>query len=320
MRNQFILYILCISAFAASSRAAIFGTDDRVAVTDDFPKIALAKATAIAVLRTFWSDAKPGFGAISGDTLASYPVCKDEKFALDPSISYSCSGFLVAPDLIVTAGHCMVNTGESRNETDTYCQAYGWLFDYRIPSAGKTFDMNAVPSGNFYHCKQVVYAVLDEQAPFRDYALVQLDRPVLDRAPLPLAAGDVQKNEMLTMIGYPFGAPAKYSRAASILLDNPARQSFITGLDAFDGNSGSAVFNSSGKVVGILVGGTPTETLYEDPSGTCQRYNRCDKDGSNCILPDADTSVFPGFQRVGSEVQRIAPVIDLIKRFQAGKG
>jgi hypothetical protein len=135
---------------------------------------------------------------------------------------------------------------------------------------------------------------------------------VTDRLPLKIAKGPVGTNEKLSMIGYPFGTPAKLSRNANVLLDDPARGSFITNLDAFDGNSGSAVFNSANEVVGILIGGTPS-IAFVPTKNSCDVYNRCREDGTGCSLPDKDNSVFPGFQSVGSEVQRIAPIAELMK-------
>jgi V8-like Glu-specific endopeptidase len=248
--------------------------------------------------------------------LSSRFLCAGERFDSDPSLGYSCSGFLVGPDLIATAGHCMVNTGENHNETETYCKVYSWLFDYQIDAGGKA-NVDTIPAEHLYQCKQVIYAVREEGAPYRDYALVQLDRPVANREPLLLADPTTRPIKTpLSMIGYPFGTPAKLSSGAEILLDDLARTSFITNLTAFEGNSGSAVFDSSNEVVGILIGGTPSSSLVEDDVKKCQRYNRCDETGSHCTEVDKDTSVFPGFQRTGSEVQRIEPIIRLIKHFR----
>jgi hypothetical protein len=201
----------------------------------------------------------------------------------------------------------MVNTGESRNETEVYCKGFSWLFDY-------TEDINpqSVPKNNLYTCKQVIYAVKDENNQFRDYALVQLDRPVIGRRPLKLSAAPLKANETFSMIGHPFGLPAKLSRNAKILLNDVRRQSFLTSLDAFIGNSGSAVFNKKNEVVGILVGGTPSANTLS--TGECEILNRCNSKGENCLESDQDTSVFPGYQGVGSEVQRIAPVMKLIRK------
>ncbi len=296
-----------------SAQAAIFGVDDREAITPKSRHYQLSRATAIAVLSSLQRPGAAGAIDLWVDELVN--LCPTVRFQKDPSLSYACSGFLVAPDLIVTAGHCMVNTGESRNETKNYCEAFSWLFDYNLDSQGQ-IDTTKVPAENFYKCKQVVYAVKDETAPYRDYALVQLDRPVLGRTPLKLATTPLAQGAKLSMIGYPLGTPAKRSAPAGILKNDPRHQVLITSLDAFEGNSGSAVMNAKNEVVGILIGGTPSQGFVPARDRACEIYNKCAENGTGCLFADQDTSVFPGFQRVGSEVQRIAPVAQLIKQLR----
>jgi V8-like Glu-specific endopeptidase len=308
--NITLTIIFLISSVGANG--AIFGADDRRPVAPWVGEQQYGRAVALALLSSNFAIDDTGKVKLLTEPLSRF-MCHDEKFAHDPSLDYSCTGFLVAPDLIATAGHCMVNTGEKRNETETSCKAYVWLFDYQTDSSGK-FDPAKIGPEQIYRCKQVVYAVNDEHAPFRDYALVQLDRAVTDRVPLPLISRRMFLGQPLAMIGHPFGAPAKVSTNARVLLNNEKRESFVTNLDAVDGNSGSPVIGGQG-VVGILVGGTPSQSLIDDKSG-CKRVNHCNDDGTQCDLFDENTSVFPGFQQVGSEVQRIKPILDLVLEFQ----
>lgn len=297
------LLLLLASGFANS---AIFGEDNRLPIQPGSSHSTLARSTALAVLRSNYSEVAPNFIKLELGKLSEF-VCSDEKFASDPSMSYACTGFLVAPDLIATAGHCMVNTGESRDERGTYCEVYSWLFDFQ-----EGVDFNRVSADNLYQCEKIIYAIKEEVAPYRDYALVKLNRPVEGRPPLKLTTQTLNTRESFSMIGYPFGTPAKLSWSAKLLLDNVERQSFLTNLDAFEGNSGSPVFNPAQEVVGILIGGTPSQSLVTDASKGCERYNVCDETGSQCNLNDKDTSLFPGFQQIGSEVQRIAPITELL--------
>ena len=299
--------ILCLSLIlaTASASAAIFGVDDRVSIRPGTLGYELSRSTAVAVLSSNFEQTTRGKIRLNVDKLDQM-FCPSVRFANQSGLGYSCSGFLVAPDLIMTAGHCMVNTGESRNETDTYCKAYSWLFDFN-----DSLDTENVSASNHYQCKRVIYAVKDERAPFRDYALVQLTRPVTGRMPLKLSTTEVQSSDRFTMIGHPFGMPSKLSRNARLMVNNTARQSFLTSLDAFGGNSGSAVFNSKNEVVGILIGGTPSSNTVT--TGRCEVLNRCNEAGTNCTAPDNDTSLFPGYQGVGSEVQRIGPAARLLR-------
>lgn len=295
------------------SLAAIFGQDDRVAVFPGSPWAKLGRSTAVAVLSSNIAPSASNPNLLDLETTPlSEGVCKDEKFASDTSLSYACSGFLVGPDLMVTAGHCMTNFGETKDETAMYCEAYGWLFDYQRNSSGLT-KTKGLDKDLYYKCKKIIYAVKEETYPYRDYALVQLDRPVKDREPLKLAARSPGVGEAVSMLGHPLGTPLKLSWNARVLIDNPERQSQITTLDAFEGNSGSAVFNSAGEVTGILVGGTPYLSLIPDEKKQCQRYNRCDERGENCTVPDTINPGSKDFQGIGSEVQRIGPILELLK-------
>ncbi len=300
---------LLVTLVSQLCTAAIFGKDDRIAIQKNSPDYELSRSTAVAVLSTLHEKKSDDLISLDPDPMEGY-LCKDERFPKDPSLAYSCSGFLVGPDLLVTAGHCMVNVGESHHDTDTYCPTFSWLFDYT-----DSLDVKNVPAKNLYNCKEVIYAVADEKSPWRDFAVVRLDRPVTDRKPLTLAGSASSAKGPFKMIGYPLGTPAKLSWGAKLLFDNPQRQSFMTNLDAFEGNSGSAVFNSANEVVGILVGGTPNSSFIKTPE--CRRLNHCDENGLKCVVPDTESaSNMPGFTAAGSEVQRIQAVIDFLRTLE----
>jgi V8-like Glu-specific endopeptidase len=308
----FISILVSLFIFAQVAQAAIFGIDTREKITPFSKELPLARSTAIAVLSSNFVRTSPLTIDLDPDDSSDF-LCRDVKYAEDPSLSYACTGFLVAPDLIATAGHCMVNVGQSRDQQQTYCEAFSWLFDYQDDGRGHV-QTAGLSSDKLYECRKIIYAVHDEKPPYRDFALVQLKRPVTDRAPLALSKQrELRPGEALRMIGYPLGQPAKLSRDAGVLLNDPAKQSFIANLDAFEGNSGSPVFNAQDEVIGILIGGTPSESLLQDEHATCRRYNVCDDLGNNCEAPDRNLSSIPDFQITGSIVQRIEPVQKLIE-------
>jgi V8-like Glu-specific endopeptidase len=305
--------LILLSSIAA--QAAIFGADNRHPLTETSPASKIARSTAIAVLSSNFSINKTGRIDLDNDRMTN--LCKDEPMFNEPSLSYSCTGFLIAPDLLVTAGHCVyaVNSEheELKHETKLACEAFSWLFDFQRlnSSEAETKDLN---SDRLFHCKEIIYARQTQSAPFLDYALIQLDRPALGRTPFKLASQSVVVGTPVAMLGFPFGTPMKYTDSARVTLDNPLRDSFLTSLDAFEGNSGSPVFNTAREIVGILVGGTPMDNTYNDPKLDCERVNRCTENGSVCNASDSASVIkqLPGYQGVGSEVQRIQPIIDLI--------
>lgn len=317
----FVVFIFGLLLNPGDAVAAIFGVDDRLEAGPSNPWFQQSRATAVALLSGNLETQSDGRHKILVDSHKGQ-LCPSERFSEDPALAYACTGFLVAPDLLVTAGHCATNVGETVNEEKMYCEAYSWLFDYRKDSSGRVQTEN-IPQDNLYRCKKIIYAVQEEKAPHRDFALIQLDRPVTGgRIPFKLAT-EIKDSDRLTMIGHPLGMPAKVSRNGRILLDDPDKMSIVTTLDAFAGNSGSPVFNARNEIVGILVGGSPSANTADPIADqqTCSVYNRCDENGENCKFPDSPDviSKLPSFQIVGSDVQRISPLIDLINRHKNQK-
>lgn len=309
------LSLVVALCFVSAAQAAIFGEDDIADVRTGSAWDQAARSTATAVLRTMLLPNGDGTHRI--DVSKVEGLCKGERFAGETSISMSCSGFLVGPDLLATAGHCVyaVNTPTRtiRNEPGLACEAFKWVFDYQYDAQGKV-NTDRVPESKIFGCKRIVFATQTSRSPFPDYALIQLDRPVPGRAPFKIGTGTPRLGDELHMIGNPYGTPKKVTTGGRVVLNNLKRETFITTLDAFEGNSGSAVFNRSKELVGILVGGTPSWNSYERSPGQCEVLNRCDENRLHCGRPDPDTSVFPEFQALGSEVQRIDPIRRLLGR------
>jgi len=180
-------------------------------------------------------------------------ICAQERFSQQTSLA-TCSGFLVAEDILLTAGHCVQNADEWRN--------YQWVFDFK--KGTQKFSRNQV-----YGFKKII-SRKDHQSRFKiqDYALIKLQRST-GRPGLPYrTSGKVKKNTALAMIGYPLGLPLKITDHAWVQkktlkeLINPFHRFskknyyFNANLDAYAGNSGSPVINlETGLVEGILSNG-----------------------------------------------------------------
>lgn len=211
-------------------------------------------------------------------------LCKGEKFSEQPS-SVACSGFLVGPDLLVTAGHCI--------QTQSDCESVSWVFDYKVKQkTGKTDVL--VDKDNVYKCSKVIESKLySSQTLKEDYALVKLDRVVKGRTPLKFrTTGKIKSDTALTVIGHPSGLPQKVAGDAKVVLNNHTNF-FKTNLDTFGGNSGSAVFNTDTlEVEGILVRGAKD---YESSNEGCIRVHKTDHEVTD-------------FMRYGESVSRITEI------------
>jgi len=199
----------------------------------------------------------------------AYKFCAQEKFDEQPTASM-CTGFLVHPKIIVTAGHCFASF-----RTDM-CKNANWVFDYKVSRNVNPMKMEIRPE-NIYRCKKVHREVMDMRSGL-DYSIVELDREVYDRDPVRLNRDSVaRKGDRLLIMGHPMGLPLKVASSARVIKNG--KTFFATNLDSFSGNSGSPVFNlNSGEVEGILVRGKAD--LYK-PSG-CYKVNYCDENGKNC--------------------------------------
>ena len=262
-----ILALLVSTNILASAPKVIYGDDDRLELynTTDSLHYELANSTAAMISNSSLETSADGETVnISGTPLVERGICSSERFSKQTAAA-NCSGFLVAPDLIVTAGHCVrSNRGCNRNK---------WVFDYALFAPGH--NPNEVSSSSVYSCKEIVERSMSGSD---DYALIRLEKDVEDRRPLTVRKTDkVSLGTELVVIGHPTGLPAKVANGA-IVRENDHPVYFASNLDTYGGNSGSAVFDAeTGVVEGILVRGE-TDYVY-DRDQRCRVSNNCDDDG-----------------------------------------
>ncbi len=218
------------------------------------------------------------------DLKSGLNICEGEKF-LDLPLVSSCTAFLVGPDLIVTAGHCIKDKYDCKKQT--WVLDYDSAGDFTGPKGTITF-----PKDKTYSCRELVSWSENNNL---DYALIKLDREVLGRSPLKVRReGKVASNESLMVLGHPLGMP-KMLTDNILVRDNSMTYFFKTNADTFSGNSGSPVFGAiSGLVEGILVRGD--DDFEMDVDLGCQRMSRCgDKD---CRGESVQRSTFLPFKNI----------------------
>lgn len=247
---------------APSDTSVIYGDDDRrdvYQVATGSPTLTLAQSTVALVKKTDLAAATSGYKLPTASFGTAYGLCSEEPFREQPNPAF-CSGFLVGPDLIATAGHCI------RSASD--CAAVAFVFDFAYRAAST--DPTVVAAANVFSCKEIVAT----QAPSdgADFAVIRLDRAVTGRAPLAFRkTGKVEDQAPLVVIGHPAGLPTKIAGGAAVRT-NAAEGFFVANLDTYGGNSGSAVFHATtGVVEGILVRGEQ-DFIYR---GSCTVSNRC---------------------------------------------
>lgn len=256
-----LVIILGSNAFAAVLRPdVIYGSDDRQDYYQADANWKLKADATVALIRTSSLEQQGATTLIKtqpyGKTML---LCPTEPY-FDQEIAAVCSGFLVTPDTIVTAGHCIPSQKE--------CDAMNFIFGFRLDAAGD--QPRSVPTDHVFRCQQLVYSVITPAG--EDFAVAKVDRSVTFATPLTLRRhGSAGAGENMRVIGHPGGLPVKVAGGAAVRAVNG--DFLVASLDTYGGNSGSAVFNeSTGEVEGILVRGEE-DFIFQNG---CRVSKRCD--------------------------------------------
>jgi len=209
-----------------------------------------------------------------------------------------CSAVLVAPDVVLTASHCLEG-GRSCNANLSF------VFDMRDPQAN-------IPESNVYHCKEVLKSGnRKSNGHYGDYAFVRLDRPVSGRKAITTISKKtfVAEQDQLVVVGYPAGLGLREGSGPFVFGEN--------------------LYPATAEVAGAMGGVSGGPVFYKDPrSGTCHLagivlgYDRMDsarKSGIKCAdgmtknhavgyLPIGEVTDVFNFEK-GSFIEKRAPTL-----------
>jgi V8-like Glu-specific endopeptidase len=232
---------------------SIYGEDDRLDLYESSPKMQLLAKSTVAFLEaqsfTEKSSQEMDSALFSIDSTPlgeNENLCKGERFWEQPNAAF-CSGSLVGPDLILTAGHCI--------EDQNACDNARIVFDYAVTKKGEY--PKEIEKQKVFRCRSIVERTVDSVL-YKDFAIIRLDRAVTDRVPLKVSrrSANLERATPVAVIGHPTGLPTKVTTGTITSTDRP--ESFESTVDTFAGNSGSPVFNLlTQEIEGILTYGTP---------------------------------------------------------------
>ncbi|HEX8408950.1 MAG TPA: serine protease [Thermoanaerobaculia bacterium] len=190
-------------------------------------------------------------------------VCKDSltfndrsSITTEPGAAI-CTGFLIEPDVLITASHCV---------PDAIVRRLRFVFGYHeLNGKVKTvFPGRSVLSGT----------VID-----RHDANVGAEwaRIKLERAPgapqLTPRLGEIRVSEPVSVIGCPAGTGVKFADGANVR--KVLKNTFIANLDVFEGHSGGPVLDANHKVIGFVARGERDWVPAED----CRQPYKCPDEG-----------------------------------------
>lgn len=269
---SFIVLGLGLSSGAGATPRVIYGDDNRLDVFEvQNPMLKALSGSTVALFEAedVTMDLQRGSAKLNVKQYgATANLCTNERFFEQPMGAF-CSGFLVGPDLLVTAGHC------SQNEAQ--CKKTKFVFGFALN--GKDADPSKVPSSEVYGCSQLI--ARQQVGTGADWALIKLDRAVKNHKPLKLNRNnDIAPGVSLVVMGHPVGIPLKVSGGAKVR-DASKPGFFVANLDTYGGNSGSAVVNEfTGEVEGILVRGeTDFVMATSTPGSMCRSSKKCTNEG-----------------------------------------
>lgn len=279
MTHSLRVALACAMSLAAADARAqprtaeqpvVYGQDDRTEVAEvaDERIRTLAQDSIVTIIPKPVIDVDGFSVRLNSRTLGeSQGLCPGERFAEQDSAGV-CSGTLIGPDLVLTAGHCFA-AGQSS------CGQLMAVFNYQWDGG-----LEAITPNDVFACSRlIVQAESTSGGRTRDYAIFQLDRVASQYTPANVAAGlpDLSPGDPFVLIGSPSGIPVKVDEGG--VVRDPRRSSgdYLVGTpDTFGGNSGSGVFlPDSLDLFGVLISG---DTDYE-PDGSCYRVNTCSETG-----------------------------------------
>ena len=236
------------AAIGAQASSLIYGYDDRVEPyqLDDRELYELATQSAMAMIPAELVLTDANGAQIDAPPFAErYGLCAgDDRFGDQPSAAV-CSGTLVEPDLLLTAGHCTRGNA---------CQAMRFVHGFLYDAPGQ---LRPLDPRDVYRCKEVVARELSAQDASErlDYAWVRLDRPVPTHVPITFRNGEdepLSVGEPLIVWGYSGGVPLKVDRGGVVTdLRSAHADYFVFDSDVFVGTSGAGVFDREHRLVAI---------------------------------------------------------------------
>ena len=297
----------------------VFGKDGRLEVKDAEGYEDFVRATAVMISKQNIYNEEFYSWSLRDKLVRRFGTTKfadDVRFLDQPAIG-SCTGFLIAPDILVTAGHC-INSMEEANQ-------FVWVFDYTSESDFGTNKKLQIDKENIFEVESIITSEYIENTADDDYAILRLKRKS-DRVPYRFrTSGKVLEGGAINTIGCPTGLPLKFATNA-VVVDNSPNKWFKSDIDSFPGNSGGPVFDQNGFIEGILVRGAVkysssgyTGDYIYDYSCNCVKTVQWDKVNYTAGCQSHKITAVPGYALITAVYENLVYAIenDLPERFDS---
>ena len=193
-----------LARMAQDRQRVVYGVDDRKDIFQvTSAKIRKASEAVVALVKDadLEADGHGGWTLATTSYKEEFQLCSSEAFASQP-LGCFCSGFLVRPDVIVTAGHCVKSAADLAKMR--------FVFGFRMVDSSTP--RTSFRADDVYEGAALIGRKLTQDR--TDWAVVRLTRAVVGRAPVPFrTAGKIAAAQKLFVIGHPCGLPQKYAPA-----------------------------------------------------------------------------------------------------------
>jgi len=246
------------SAEQNSELFTVYNKDDRTSLSGASEEVAHYAPTVALLSQKHRSPSPQNLNLSAPKLGAVFDMCMDEAFVEDKTVG-DCTGFLVAKNLLLTAGHCV--------KSESACSKRTIIFNFHHQN------QSTVRSSDLYFCKSIAARL---EAHEGDLALIELDRVVeLNQSQALLKIEDFvpETKESMRILSHPFGVSLKLS----VLESSPEHDGtfFFAQADVSGGSSGAPVFHpATGKLAGVVVGGE--SDLVWDEKSQCNRNKVCE--------------------------------------------
>lgn len=249
---------------------AIFGDNSMMDYYQAPPALRKLADSTVAFInkKSLVYDAQTKTYKVAKEIKVSSNYVDDKEDFVNQNILSFCSGAYVGKSMVLSAGHCVEPSDSS---SSSYYKNVYVVFGWRYESDNTP--VMSFSEDQVYTIKEVkvrelstnISSMNDLLNKYQDYSLTVLDREPVDRKPLSVDKAPQFKvgNKAFT-IGYPLGMAVKIDKPEDSQIFVVGNNTFQTNIDAFGGNSGGPVFDSSTKkIIGILVTGFGGEFDYE---------------------------------------------------------
>jgi AraC-like DNA-binding protein len=242
-----------------------------------------ALATMAVCLRADLIPCGQGYSQLRlGNFGETFNLCSSEPFFNQPiGLGPLCTGVLVAEDIAATAAHF----AHEKNVTDL-C----FVFDFALLNPDTP--VTKIPYEKIYTGVEILHRVHN---PSSDWALVKLDRKVLNQEIAVLSKRKIFYEQPVYVIGHPCGLPLKFSPGAYAV--DITASDFRVNLGIYSSNSGSPVFCAqTHELIGIVSRGKPADLRWTGNCWISLSYgdNPFELPGSQCTRAAEFSLLIPG--------------------------